>query len=279
MRAEELMLGFSTFFATKCCSLWLFTKLANGSQHWRTIDCNFMQKTSYILKIENPCPQDWDLMWKNECGKFCSRCSKTVIDFSDLTDEEVYKIINRTTEKICGHITVNQLNRAISHRASNKNIPLLKLVAGLLFIGFPKASTTFGRQIGSNIEGFQMVNTERTLTKPKKNPTDPSYNTIRGKIVDSGTKEILSGAVVVIKRTNIGVVTDEKGDFSLTIPDRLLTEKIVFVVSCVGYSSKEFSISKDSLNMPINFAIPQTEQTLDGEIIIVKKKKWWQFWK
>ena len=52
-----------------------------------------MAQLTYSVKIENPCTEDWDKMDQTSVGKFCSNCSKNVIDFSKLTDSEIAKIV------------------------------------------------------------------------------------------------------------------------------------------------------------------------------------------
>nr|WP_314495263.1 hypothetical protein [uncultured Chryseobacterium sp.] len=55
------------------------------------------------LKIENPCEESPENMHEIPEGKFCDLCSKKVIDFSDLNNSEISKIIaENRDEKICG---------------------------------------------------------------------------------------------------------------------------------------------------------------------------------
>lgn len=36
------------------------------------------------IRIENPCHENWNLMSRNQKGRFCDSCNKTVIDFSKM---------------------------------------------------------------------------------------------------------------------------------------------------------------------------------------------------
>jgi len=65
------------------------------------------------LSIPNPCRENWDKMTPVEKGRFCQQCNKTVIDFSQLSDEEVVRIISRQKEEICGRLLQSQLSRPI----------------------------------------------------------------------------------------------------------------------------------------------------------------------
>lgn len=239
---------------------------------------NFMGETAYILKIKDPCSQDWNSMTNVENGRFCSQCSKNVIDLSGLTDKEVYKIIHQTSGRICGRLSISQLDKPILPPPANTRFSLPKFFAGLLLLGLSKTTNAFGREIKNNIELVPATSFSKTKVS-EKNFFDTTHLTIRGKVIDAQTKEFLQGVVVIIKGTTTGIVTDIDGNFSLTIPDSLLNTKVDLVIQYVGYSTKEFTVTRNDLESSKEFFITQLEQALSGEVIITKKKKWWKFWK
>ena len=62
------------------------------------------------LSIPKPCHQDWNQMTPEERGRFCSMCKKTVVDFSNQTEDEILSFINsHRDEKICGRFRIDQL--------------------------------------------------------------------------------------------------------------------------------------------------------------------------
>lgn len=67
------------------------------------------------------------------------------------------------------------------------------------------------------------------------------------------------------------------GNFKLVIPDSLVTETICLVITYIGYEKTELVIHKNSLPVVGNLLIAPMEQVLMGEVIVIKKKKWWQF--
>ncbi|NLR65332.1 hypothetical protein HGH92_13520 [Chitinophaga varians] len=73
-------------------------------------------------------------MTNTAAGKHCDSCAKTVIDFSFMTDAEIFAVINNSRGKVCGRFQDNQLNRLINPPASpRKNfLPALVLTAGLI---------------------------------------------------------------------------------------------------------------------------------------------------
>ena len=61
---------------------------------------------------------------------------------------------------------------------------------------------------------------------------------IRGRIIDSETKDPLIGANVGIKGSSKGTITDLEGNFKLISP----LGKQVLIISYIGYNSKEFNV-------------------------------------
>ena len=65
---------------------------------------------------------------------------------------------------------------------------------------------------------------------------------IKGKVIDATTKESIVGVNVVVKGTTLGVITDTKGEFKISLPDT--TSVLVF--SFVGYGTVEKQIGKEN---------------------------------
>ncbi len=68
--------------------------------------------TYYKLRIPEPCREDWNKMTPKDQGRFCSSCSKTVVDFTVMDENEIQKFLksNQGT-KLCGHARKSQLDR------------------------------------------------------------------------------------------------------------------------------------------------------------------------
>jgi TonB family protein len=69
-------------------------------------------------------------------------------------------------------------------------------------------------------------------------------NQIRGKVVSSEDNQPIPGAVIIIKGTSIGTITDTGGYFKLTLPDAASHS---LVASFIGMESKEFQSRGDSI--------------------------------
>jgi hypothetical protein len=74
------------------------------------------------ISIPKPCHEKWNQMSPNEQGAFCKVCSKTVVDFTILNDDEVKNyFLSNHGQKTCGRFRNDQLTDA--------NDPLPRLLA------------------------------------------------------------------------------------------------------------------------------------------------------
>ena len=74
------------------------------------------------LYIPNPCSENWEMMSPQEKGRFCSVCTKCVIDFTEKNYKEIQQIFHeKKDEEICGRFYNHQLNMTEkSERLRNK---------------------------------------------------------------------------------------------------------------------------------------------------------------
>lgn len=76
----------------------------------------------FKIHIPEPCFEDWDKMTPNEQGAFCKVCSKTVVDFSKKSEDEIQMYISANMDKkICGRFNVSQLEQ------ETEDVPKLKI--------------------------------------------------------------------------------------------------------------------------------------------------------
>jgi len=71
-----------------------------------------MKKQTYIY-IQEPCHENWSNMTTEEQGRFCHSCSKTVTDFSNMSDTAILKFLSNASGSTCGRFASDQLNREI----------------------------------------------------------------------------------------------------------------------------------------------------------------------
>lgn len=68
-------------------------------------------KDTIKFSVPKPCHEDWNAMTPSQKGRFCSACSKTVVDFTNLDNTEVQEYLSENKgSRICGRFTSEQLS-------------------------------------------------------------------------------------------------------------------------------------------------------------------------
>jgi hypothetical protein len=100
-----------------------------------------METPKYIIRIPDPCHEDWNKMTPDDKGKFCNSCCKSVVDFTNKTDQEIIDILQSAGEgKVCGHFRKSQVDRPlqlkVNLRALPKNMNATRMFAIALLMVF-----------------------------------------------------------------------------------------------------------------------------------------------
>src|ERR1700741_493707 len=83
-----------------------------------------MKTSSLIIRIPEPCHEDWNPRGPDAKGKFCNSCSKSVFDFSNKTDAEVKNILMEyKDQKVCGHFKKSQVDRPLNIKVNLNELP------------------------------------------------------------------------------------------------------------------------------------------------------------
>jgi len=188
----------------------------------------------YTIKIPEPCHEDWSKMTPTEKGKFCASCKKEVFDFTNYSDYELVRKLDRN-ESICGRFKETQLNKEIKS-LKRRNHTKVGLAAS--FMALFSVSTPFFSQEGVHeIEVRDSISDN--LNAVAKNRND--FITIKGVVFDDVGG--LPGASIIIKGKMIGTETDFDGNFSIEIPKESFKEEVVLTFSFVGMKTKEIIIN------------------------------------
>ncbi len=134
------------------------------------------------LEIPKPCHENWMDMSKNEQGRHCGVCCKTVMDFTEMPTEKVIEIISTKKEaNICGRFRPDQLHEN-PHAQSSKSryrvfmAALYLVFGGLLFSSCRTKApvNTMGKVKVQNsfVEDRNQFNTLDTPVSRTRNKTD-----------------------------------------------------------------------------------------------------------
>lgn len=151
------------------------------------------------IRINNPCPEKWEGMQDSPEGKFCEKCSKCVIDFTDKTDQEIENVFTQSNGKeICGKISTKSFSKVAAG---------IILVTHLSFVQ-AQVKTNFSTPIEQKVSNITKVS---------------------GKLVFKRTKKEIGNAEVffICKSKYIKTTTDKNGNFTLEIPNELIERKNV----------------------------------------------------
>jgi hypothetical protein len=95
-------------------------------------------ETNFKITIPKPCHENWNAMTPDATGRFCSSCTKTVVDFTNKSTTEIQQyFIENKDQKVCGHFKneqVNKFNLHIPQSLLNKRRPFHKAFLLTLFI-------------------------------------------------------------------------------------------------------------------------------------------------
>jgi hypothetical protein len=69
-------------------------------------------ETKFKITIPKPCHEDWNTMTPTETGRFCSVCTKGVVDFTNKSTAEIQSYLFQNQEqKICGRFRNEQIKK------------------------------------------------------------------------------------------------------------------------------------------------------------------------
>ncbi|PZP51489.1 MAG: hypothetical protein DI598_03075 [Pseudopedobacter saltans] len=231
-----------------------------------------MKKTSLQINIENPCHEDWHQMTNIEQGRYCSYCCKSVIDFSNMSDREIIRLLEKNAGQLCGRFTTDQVNRPLVHSTSSRKHHSI-ILAGLLLLGI--ADFSFAKPpLKENTE--LAIHATQNLQEEVFDdflPKDSTQNTIEGRVTREGKG--LENVTVQIKNTKISTFTNKDGYYKIEIPNKSLSSNMMLVFRGIGCRSEEIIIQKNQLPLKKNIEM-SIQQMIMGKIIaqpIPKKTK------
>lgn len=163
------------------------------------------------ITIPKPCHENWEMMAPEEKGRFCSVCSKTVYDFTALSDQELINAFSDQEENVCGRFNEFQLNRDLQY--SFINALFIKFAVGFVLTAGGLVSVNAQEHIKNDTLKTEepdkiIVLASHTRQKMRiggatatvKNEDEPVY-IINGKL--SGLKELRTLDPKLIKMVNV----------------------------------------------------------------------------
>jgi CarboxypepD_reg-like domain/Secretion system C-terminal sorting domain len=251
------------FIEQFCRSLFFLQVLVQFHRLLLTVkNCIGMNK-KITLSIPEPCHENWDSMTASQQGRFCGSCQKNVIDFTAMSDDELFTFFTQKSQgSICGRLHANQLDTPVMQPVVHKKKRFWYLqyaAAFLLLLTRP---------------GGAKAQTKPPVTTSPPKPIRVTMGImlpvvqakwLKGTVVNEA-KEPVTGASVTIKGSSHGVSTDVNGHYQLRI-----RQKDIVLLSAIGYESKEVVITEE--NLSITTVLKSKRTILAGEIVVSNDKQ------
>lgn len=242
-----------------------------------------MKSPRISLRLDEPCHQKWSEMTPSDQGRYCDSCEKNVIDFSQMTDNEILKFLGENRSGFCGQFRASQLNRPfVETKLNGGSSRLNSFFAGLAIAG--AAGSMSAQSTDTTKYNPVVVIDEKHPTGPvciRQIPVDTNDLVLHITVMDTTYNEPMPYATVVLQHGGVkfGAVTDFDGKVTLTIPSDSIQDTMLLTIRMVGYQMQTLTIHTEQRNQNVNVSIGQHEMMmLGGPMMIIepeqpKKKK------
>ncbi len=178
---------------------------------------------------------------------------KVTIQANNLEMRSVLKLINKQTNvRFTYNSSLLPAHLKVNLQVSNN--PLEDVLNEL----FKPASIAY------EVDGEQVIlrkSTPVTPSEPSQNRAEKVLDkTLKGQVKDDKGED-LPGVSIVVKNTQRGTLTNEKGEYTLSIPDGDVT----LVFSYVGYLQQEINVSKQST---LDVSLKPDTKALDEFVVV-----------
>ncbi len=191
-----------------------------------------------FLKLNKPCTEQWENMTANEKGHFCDICAKNVIDFTQLSQEEILAKLKAANGSLCARVTKKQLNTPLFELETQKNyqLPYSKIAASLMMAtSLVAVQPPFAAQnLQAENPTVQTINMNKPSHKSnnnkkkskQKSSNSDNFTEFKGKAVEVESEKTLAN--VKIEFVTIHKIfetrTLEDGTFSLKLPSEVIDD-------------------------------------------------------
>lgn len=136
------------------------------------------------FNIPKPCHENWDIMNPNEKGRHCTACAKTVVDFTQMTDEEVLNYFStHKNERICGRVkakstSIPEIIVEIPARVLKRRLTFMQLFLVCMLVSFGATLTSFKNSPATRavfvVEGgYSVSETDTPPPRPEEPEKEP----------------------------------------------------------------------------------------------------------
>ena len=186
-------------------------------------------KQKIQLSIPEPCHENWQQMSSVEKGRFCSSCQKTVLDFTQLSDNEIIKLVSKN-DNLCGRFNASQLDRNLIGTKRTSNYFGYFTTSVLAFLGLGAESAV----------AQEKPTLEQNIIRKSTNLNDSDF-LVRGIVKDTLGKGIANMIIHVYGQKDLK--TNANGEFEIFVKQN---QRVVFYDTDDEFGEFECRISDNS---------------------------------
>jgi Carboxypeptidase regulatory-like domain len=169
------------------------------------------------ISIPVPCHEQWQNMTAAANGRHCNACSKTIVDFTAMSEAAVMQYL-RQHQNVCGRFRSDQLSRPLKKQSIISKLFSMKKIAATI-ISFIIVKCTNAQLPVYDTRVYTWIRSALTdsVILAQQKQFKETNGTIIGVVTDENAKP-LKGASVTIGNNLTSTITDETGNFSLVLP-------------------------------------------------------------
>lgn len=230
----------------------------------------------YHLKINNPCSENWHKMQKVGNHRFCDFCQHEVIDFTNLTNQEIIEFLEKSKDvKICGRLVKD-------FEVTKKPITKINSIKQIFFgtlLAFPLISNATKTKLPQK---YLSLKSKDFITESINNNEYFELSdtlVLTGQVLQTSDNTPLAGCTIKVVGSNKGTQTDIHGNFTLKMDFQKSEKKVELEVIYIGFITSKIIFYREENNLKKTIYLKEDDTTLLGEVIITGKPTIWEKFK
>jgi hypothetical protein len=217
--------------------------------------------TKKIIRVPEPCHENWNEMTPKEQGRHCDVCSKVVVDFRNKTKDEIISTIENTSGKTCGRFSNHQLDQETK--------PLKKYI-------YPVAASLAGLAVMlPTAAGAQNTNDEPAnwsfVWNPNAGTNLAEQMVVKGQAMLSDQTPVR--ATIQLKQNEKAIAetfSDSSGNYTLQIPREADRNKPFVIIASYSYfRPKNIHFTPTKETTTVNFLMNEIMDVLGQPAIYI----------
>lgn len=229
-----------------------------------------MAQRQFKIEIQHPCRQNTAELTRSGDGFFCAHCDKVILNFADMSDEQLIHFLSRKHEKeICGVFSPRQMEGVCLPETQRSRIAPTKLgllLAGLLSLRF-SVSAQQPTAVASRPQASQQT---------AHRPAPVRALLFKGKVSDRHAKQPLPATLRIYadrfgEKLIDSLVCDSSGAYQIALPVGGLQRFFVVIYSCEDCLERSVVIDRERFPafLPVTLLRFPTMEVTVPEIVIV----------